>query len=77
MKWNVEYLNLIQYNDECMREHSAVSEYWSTIEASEALDKQGDKTIINKDMINTNFHAQHIESYNLVEKTLQRPAFYF
>jgi len=27
-KWQVEHLNLIQDNDECMKDHSAVSQYW-------------------------------------------------
>ena len=32
-KWRYEKLNLLQDNDECMRDHGAVMEYWQAMDA--------------------------------------------
>ena len=64
-KWKHNHFNLIQDNDDCMKEHSAVSEYWQAREALRALstthlDANGNneyKFMLHKDELNTNFHT--------------------
>ena len=37
--WEQNYLNLIQDNDECMKSHSSVAQYWQAKEAMEIFEK--------------------------------------
>ena len=39
-KWEYEKLNLLQDNDECMREHSAVAQYWQAKQALEEIGRE-------------------------------------
>ena len=55
--WEQNYLNLIQDNDECMKSHSSVAQYWQAKEAIEIFEKGAESSYnISDQEINRNFH---------------------
>ena len=72
--WEQKYLNLIQNNDECMKSHSSVAQYWQAKKAMEIFLTLGGESISDEE-INRNYHVQHEESLNLLQRTIKKPAF--
>jgi len=54
--WEQKYLNLIQDNDECMKSHSSVAQYWQAKKAMEIFLTGGGESISDEE-INRNYHV--------------------
>ena len=78
-KFERDNLALVQENDECVKTHSSVAQYWQSKKALEQL-SSGDWENITLDpseeVINPNYHGQHRESLNRLEQTVRIPEFF-